>query len=312
MLEYIWGDSVRKYTISDLFNPDEKINIIRATAFAIVEDHTHEFLEMQYIVSGKAVHKIAGHSYEVDKGSLLFVNFGQAHSYVCSEPLTYVNILIQPEFISPELIESDNALDMLAMSLFEDFAGEDIHIKPHIHFDGSEVIDVEKTLDDMLNEYYAKQIGYRTALKGLLQYLLVLVFRKFRASDENLSVINHMQRITPEILRYIEDNCFEKLSVSDLAKRCYYNTSYFSRIFKECYGMTLISYIQKKRIDEAVRLLRETDISVEEICRRVGYSEKKHFYKKFHEITGTTPSAFRKSERVKKDHTLTEQVKKDD
>lgn len=312
MLEYIWGDSVRKYTISDLFNPDEKINIIRATAFAIVEDHTHEFLEMQYIVSGKAVHKIAGHSYEVDKGSLLFVNFGQAHSYVCSEPLTYVNILIQPEFISSELIDSDNALDMLAISLFEDFAGEDIHIKPHIHFDGSEVIDVEKTLDDMLNEYYAKQIGYRTALKGLLQYLLVLVFRKFRASDENLSVINHMQRITPEILRYIEDNCFEKLSVSDLAKRCYYNPSYFSRIFKECYGMTLISYIQKKRIDEAVRLLRETDISVEEICRRVGYSEKKHFYKKFHEITGTTPSAFRKSERVKKDHILTEQVKKDD
>lgn len=297
---------MRKYTISDLFNPDEKINIIRATAFAIVEDHTHEFLEMQYIVSGKAVHKIAGHSYEVDKGSLLFVNFGQAHSYVCSEPLTYVNILIQPEFISSELIDSDNALDMLAISLFEDFAGEDIHIKPHIHFDGSEVIDVEKMLDDMLSEYYAKQIGYRTALKGLLQYLLVLVFRKFRASDENLSVINHMQRITPEILRYIEDNCFEKLSVSDLAKRCYYNTSYFSRIFKECYGMPLISYIQKKRIDEAVRLLRETDVSVEEICRRVGYSEKKHFYKKFRELTGTTPSAFRKSEKVKKDHTLTE------
>lgn len=302
---------MRKYTISDLFNPDEKINIIRATAFAIVEDHTHEFLEMQYIVSGKAVHKIAGHSYEVDKGSLLFVNFGQAHSYVCSEPLTYVNILIQPEFISSELIDSDNALDMLAISLFEDFAGEDIHIKPHIHFDGSEVIDVEKMLDDMLSEYYAKQIGYRTALKGLLQYLLVIVFRKFRASDENLSVINHMQRITPEILRYIEDNCFEKLSVSDLAKRCYYNTSYFSRIFKECYGMTLISYIQKKRLDEAVRLLRETDVSVEEICRRVGYSEKKHFYKKFRELTGTTPSAFRKSEKVKKDHTLTEQVKKD-
>lgn len=303
---------MRKYMISDLFNPDEKINIIRATAFAIVEDHTHEFLEMQYIVSGKAVHKIAGHSYEVDKGSLLFVNFGQTHSYVCSELLTYVNILIQPEFISSELIDSDNALDMLAISLFEDFAGEDIHIKPHIHFDGSEVIDVEKTLDDMLSEYYAKQIGYRTALKGLLQYLLVLVFRKFRESDENQNVINHMQRITPEILRYIEDNCFEKLSLSDLAKRCYYNTSYFSRIFKECYGMTLISYIQKKRIDEAVRLLRDTDLSVEEICRRVGYSEKKHFYKKFREITGTTPSAFRKSVRVKKDHTLTEQVKKDD
>ena len=267
---------------------------------------------MSYIISGKAVQKIAGHSYEVDKGSLLFVNFGQTHSYVCSEPLTYVNILIQPEFISSELIDSDNALDMLAISLFEDFAGEAIHIKPHIHFDGSEVIDVEKTLDDMLSEYEAKQIGYRTALKGLLQYLLVLVFRKFRASDENQNVINHMRRITPEILRYIENNCFEKLSVSDLAKRCYYNTSYFSRIFKECYGMTLISYIQKKRIDEAVRLLRETDLSVEEICRRVGYSEKKHFYKKFREITGTTPSAFRKSERVKKDYPLTEQIKKDD
>lgn len=303
---------MRKYTISELFNPDEKINVGRATFFVNEEDHTHEFLEMSYIVSGKAVHKIAGHSYEVDKGSLLFVNFGQTHSYVCREPLTYVNILIQPEFISSELIDSDNALDMLAISLFEDFAGESIHIEPHIHFDGSEVIDVEKTLDDMLNEFDSKQIGYRTALKGLLQYLLVLVFRKFRASDENLSVINHMRRITPEILRYIEDNCFEKLSVSDLAKRCYYNTSYFSRIFKECYGMTLISYIQKKRIDEAVRLLRETDLSVEEICRSVGYSEKKHFYKKFREITGTTPSAFRKSENVKKDYTLTEQVKKDD
>ena len=41
---------MRKYMISDLFNPDEKINVGRATFFVNEEDHTHEFLEMSYIV----------------------------------------------------------------------------------------------------------------------------------------------------------------------------------------------------------------------------------------------------------------------
>jgi len=256
--------------------------------------HIHEFIELTYIFSGSGIHKINGISYPVSKGDLLFINYHNTHCFEFSEPITYCNILMLPEFISAELINSENALDMLMLSSFNDLCADIKTIRPFLHFEKKEAKQIEALIEDMLMEFENKEKGYRSALKSLLTILLIKVFRKMQ-SDDHIGTINQTGELAPEIMEYIEKNCFEKISINSLAEKCFYNPSYFSRMFKECYGMTLTTYIQKQRIAKAQQLLIESDLSINKICSYVGYSDKTQFYKIFKKHTdGLLPNEYRK------------------
>ena len=60
-------------------------------------------------------------------------------------------------------------------------------------------------------------------------------------------------------------------------------------------GVSLSEYIKEKRMAEAGRLLKDTDLSNEEIMNRIGYTDKKQFYSNFKEVYGQTPSSYRKN-----------------
>lgn len=285
-----------QYKAVDFFS-NESINVWKGSQTMVEPKHTHEFIEITYIYSGEGVHTVNDISYRVTRGDMLFINFGQTHSFTCKKELTYVNILLLPEFISNELVNSENAIDMLALSVFEDFSGNIDNFKPFVSFRGTDRQEVEALIDKLLNEYNGKQPGYNAAMKSLVTMLLVKSFREMRSSNA-AEVIRHVGKLTPDIFRYIEQHCFEKISVSELARRCFYNPSYFSRMFKECFGKTITEFINEKRIEQAKSLLADTDMSIETISSLVGYSDKKRFYKVFRQITGTTPGNFRRKNNI--------------
>lgn len=74
-----------------------------------------------------------------------------------------------------------------------------------------------------------------------------------------------------------------------LSEKCFYNPAYFGRMFRECYGMSFKDYIKKRRINEAVRLLTGTELPIDEISRKVGYTNRTDFYRVFAEQTSRTP-----------------------
>jgi AraC-like DNA-binding protein len=70
--------------------------------------------------------------------------------------------------------------------------------------------------------------------------------------------------------------------------------SYLSQAFKQAYGTTISEYLGRLRIEEAEKLLRGTDLSVDEIIRKVGYTDRSSFSKKFRTWVGTTPADYRR------------------
>lgn len=183
---------------------------------------------------------------------------------------------------------------MLVLSAFEDFDLGYGKRTPMLQFKGKNMIEVEMLINSMLEEFTSKHTNYRTVLKGYLLVLLTRIFREMQNADST-DILKKVSIITPDILKYIEDNCFEKISLQELAQKCFYSTSYFSRVFKDFYGKTLTEFINEKRITEAARLLQETSSSIEEVSRLVGYNDRKQFYKVFKEFMGVTPSALRKT-----------------
>ena len=91
----------------------------------------------------------------------------------------------------------------------------------------------------------------------------------------------------------INKNFSEDISLEDLAERSFYNPSYFSRIFKERFGMGFKTYVIKLRTDKAAALLKTTNMPIKDIIVNCGFNDKNAFYRALEKWYNTTPSKLR-------------------
>src|SRR6478672_1832918 len=85
----------------------------------------------------------------------------------------------------------------------------------------------------------------------------------------------------------------QPLDVPTLARVAHVSEAHFIRTFKATFGETPHRYLQRRRVERAMFLLRETGRSVTEICLDVGFVSLGTFSRTFREIVGETPSAYR-------------------
>jgi AraC-like DNA-binding protein len=83
------------------------------------------------------------------------------------------------------------------------------------------------------------------------------------------------------------------LDVPALARVAHVSPAHFSRQFRATFGETPHRYLQRRRVERAMELLRETDRSVTEICFDVGFQSLGTFSRTFREIVGEPPSSYR-------------------
>lgn len=101
--------------------------------------------------------------------------------------------------------------------------------------------------------------------------------------------------ILRDVEREIRENFAENLTLQDLGKKYFINSSYLGQIFKKAYGQSFKNYLTLQRITEASRLLISTDKKIGDIAEAVGYKDIDYFISKFIQIKGCTPSRFRRN-----------------
>lgn len=257
-----------------------------------VGEHFHDFFEMVYILKGKCVHFVNGRKYALKHGDLLVINYNSTHSHKSEEGHKYVNILLKPEYINQSLANCENAFELLNLSEFEEFRKILDVSKCKITFTGEERDRLESVISIFLDEMQLNPVGYELTVRSLFNVVLLFIFRKM-----SLTLEENINGMSEKVLDYIRRNYRKKLSLEEMAKKCSYNTSYFSRLFKQYTGHTFMEYLKKVRMEKATRLVADTDIGILEIAYMVGYNEKSKFFKHFKEYTGTTPLEFRKSKK---------------
>ena len=83
------------------------------------------------------------------------------------------------------------------------------------------------------------------------------------------------------------------LNSQRIADRIQMNNAYVGRLFKSSYGRSINDYINTCRIEEAMKLLKDSDLAISEIAQQVGFSNIKYFYVLFKKSTGVTPAGYR-------------------
>ena len=112
------------------------------------------------------------------------------------------------------------------------------------------------------------------------------------------SVVKHADTVY-KIMEYIKKNCHRKIQLEELAKLTHFNKAYLSRIFKKETGETLSSFITRMRVEEAQKLLLETDLSLAQISSQVGFEDQSYFTKAFKAVAAITPGQLRAAHKKK-------------
>ncbi|MFC4060900.1 helix-turn-helix domain-containing protein [Planomonospora corallina] len=86
----------------------------------------------------------------------------------------------------------------------------------------------------------------------------------------------------------------QPLDVPALARIAHVSESHFNRVFRATFGETPHRYLQRRRVERAMFLLRETDLSVTDICFQVGFGSLGTFSRTFRQIVGRSPREYRK------------------
>ncbi|WP_370453259.1 helix-turn-helix domain-containing protein [Salinisphaera sp. LB1] len=93
---------------------------------------------------------------------------------------------------------------------------------------------------------------------------------------------------------FIDRHLNQPLTIDDLCREIWLSKYHFCRLFKATYGETPRKFVQRRRIDEACRLLRETERPVTDIALTTGWSGNGGFSRCFKSHTGVTPSEYRR------------------
>jgi len=256
-------------------------------------EHTHEFIEIVFILSGFGTHVINGYSYDVSAGSCLLILPGEIHSF--SGVFTYFNVYLTPDYLSSEIITEHNAFQILALTDFPNLQKTVAKTNSTLIFFQEETRkEIAFLLEKTLEEYQTKKTGYETAVSCYLTLFFNELYRQitFGETIKQDTDFHHFR-----ILEYIDSHYNEKLTLNELAKRCYYQPKYFSKIFKKYYGISVSAYIQKLRLTHGKRLLTETDQPIKTIAREIGCSDSVAFYRYFKQEYGCSPAEFRKKHR---------------
>ena len=98
-----------------------------------------------------------------------------------------------------------------------------------------------------------------------------------------------------KVIKYINDNFRDKISVDEISCKFGYNKSYFCRRFKSITGTNIMNYIMILRLEEAKKMLKETNDNIMNIAEKCGFSDFPYFCRSFKKHYRKTPREYRKS-----------------
>lgn len=257
--------------------------------------HTHDYIELAYIIEGEFKQRIMGKDILFKQGELCLIDRNCPHQDFLADGNSRILFIGLANEIFDQAMVQDIGEEKL-LGFLHTALKKQKDIRQFLHFKPKKPEDtmLEKQLLTLLKELQQNDAASKYICKGLIIRILHYLSTRyeFSLSHEQRKKMNWL--VYEEISGYIEEN-YSKVTVRDLVSKFHFNEDYYNRIFKEKLGITYLEYVQDIRLKNAKQLLLTTEMTVDEVADAVGYQNKGYFYKIFLEKYGATPAKIRKS-----------------
>lgn len=234
----------------------------------------HSYWELTYVDKGELLTTIDGVSYHLKQGDLIFYAPMQFHTQSTFEKISssYLTINFKMNF---------NHADLLCNKIFS--------LKRDSYFI------VTKLIEELSNDnLYSNDLS--------LCYLKQLIIQMLRLDNSHFhsKPTTHMQQtyeneLLNDILLYIDNNIYEKISVSTLCEHFCISTSMLHSLFRKNMNNTAKNYINELKLSKSKELIRNSTHTLSEISEMLGFSSIHYFSKKFKLYFNISPTEYSKS-----------------
>lgn len=237
--------------------------------------HTHSYAELFYTVGGSGQFRIGDRLYPVQANQMVIISPNVMHTEVSynATPLEYIVL----------------GIEGLELSVGENTDGR------FCILDYQGVGDILSCLRSILREMEAQQQGYEVICQAYMEILITRLMRSTSFSPAAESADAPVSRQCAAIRHYIGLHYKEPLNLDMLADEAHVSKYYLAHAFKAEYGISPINYQISLRIKESRYLLRETDMSLSQIARVLGFSSASYFSQSFRRAEGMSPLEYRNS-----------------
>jgi len=158
-------------------------------------------------------------------------------------------------------------------------------------------VPTSEPLIKQFSKLLADLVSYSHSFDSVSKILVEILAPIKRLIQSNLSLENIIITETTfevkDVLLYLHNNCKQKITIPKLSKQFHVNRTTLSDRFFEATGETIITYLNKYRINLAAIMLRESNYSISNIAEEVGFNDTAYFAKLFKKYMLHTPSSYR-------------------
>lgn len=255
----------------------------------------HERLELVIPLDAPARMRMGEETVPLEPGDVLVVNNLKLHNLedFPGFKTRLISISFMPEFVyGPGSPSCDYAF------LIPFYAEREGH--PHVLRANDTLIGpLYHHIAELLERYFrSKEMPYAQAgCKASFLQILYQLVRKFQASEVLRSeYLRHRQQAERlgRLFEYVREKYSERISVAQAMQLVHMSQAQFMKVFKKVSGMTFVAYVTRARIMNALRLLRETELTIAEIAVRCGFSDQSYFDRRFRQAFGKSPRDWRR------------------
>ncbi|MFC5649113.1 helix-turn-helix domain-containing protein [Paenibacillus solisilvae] len=268
--------------------PDQSfpINVFAVTGIGL---HWHDHIEWVYVKEGKIRIQIDAAYEQLNKGELAFVNSKQLHSAAKLSPDTELICIV-----FNEALVRGSGLDITELNYFMPYLHQPMRWPSLMRQSDPYIEEMNDAFSRLLEEFERKDAGYELLVKAELLRIFGLYFRYAQKEAAVSTARVQKAHDLTRLLHTLRERYNETISISEAARMVSLSPNHFCRIFKQVTGKTFIEYIHMIRVQEAERLLLDTDTPITTIGELVGFSNMTYFGRVFKKIKNTTPSDIRR------------------
>ena len=248
---------------------------------ATVGFHYHEFYKVVFLLAGSGSYHIEGSSYQLVSGDIVLVGSRCVHRPHFEPGILYERVIL---YISPELLRAGSAADFALEDLF---SGAKSHVLRSGDMFRRKMLAMTAQLEA---EMSSSEPGASVLARCVLFEMLVRIAREMSGGPDSLpGPYAPKDEKIREILRFIDDNLSEDLSIDALSSRFFISKYHMMRRFREETGSSIHTYLSDKRLLLARDLISE-GYSATDACFRSGFRSYSAFSRAYGKFFGVTPT----------------------
>jgi len=291
------GDNFTKIEFHDSFSAK---NLITLFYMEIQKDfsyggESHDFWEMVYIDKGEMICTAGKKQFVLKSGELTFHKPNEYHNLSGNgRNSSYISVLTFDCF--------GEEMDYFEGKIFR-LNAEEKSILSTLFSEGISSLAKENESDPLIQSMKVRQnapFGYEQMIKNFLEIFLIKlrrntdIFSKESRRQFNVDGVNIPIRVK-SVVDYLNENLYRKITISDISFKFGISESLLKKEFSLYYSGGIMNYYNKRKGEEAKRLIRGGDYSFSQIADKLGFDNPQYFSKFFKNIFNMTPTEYKNS-----------------